>query len=355
VRRGGLLQLLGLVAVAAMSALAVVALAWDDGGEDASLPRLPPVEPAPPGEPGFGEEPRALTPESSPNGLVAQVTLRPRIIFFGDTMRAVFDVTLDRDRVDPDSVRVEAQLAPWEVVGTPRRERRDAGGTTHLRWTYTLRCLTGGCVPPRATAPLEFNPARVSYAAPGASADERRSLQVRFPLLVVYSRYTAAAFEGAEIAPAPWRADVRTLPAVSYRLSPTLALVLLLGASALLVGAAATLVYLAWPRRAPEPEPEPEPEPVASLTPLEQALALLDDTAHSDGASDQRRALELVSEALEEWGDEELAGAARVLAWSAGVPDPERRSALAARVREELERELLERAEREQNGAGHVV
>jgi hypothetical protein len=357
VRRSGLLQVLGLVAVAAASALAVVLLAWDRGEQEPSTPRLPPPGVTPGLDPGGGLEPAPPlpSPESSPDGLVAQVTLSPRIIFFGDTMQVLYDVALDRQRVDPESVRVQAELAPWEIVGTPRREREDSGSTTHLRFAYTVRCLTGGCVPPRATGPLEFDPARVSFAAPGAATAERRSLQVPFPLLVVYSRYTAASFEGAESGVAPWRADVATLPDVSYRVSPTLALVFLVGASALLVVGAGVLVFMAWPRRAPAPPPEPEPEPVPSLTPLEQALALLDDSVRSDGAGDQRRALELVSEALEEWGDEELAGAARVLAWSEGVPDEERTHALAARVRAELERELLERAELDRNGAGHVV
>jgi hypothetical protein len=128
----------------------------------------------------------------------------------------------------------------------------------------------------------------------------------------------------------------------------------LLVASLLLVCASAVLVYVAWPRRAPEPEPEPEPELPPSLSPLEQALELLEESARVDGAGDQRRALELVAEELEEWGDAELSGTAKVLAWSPDVPDVEQTNALAAKVRAELERELLERAEREQNGGGHA-
>jgi len=302
------------------------------------------------------DEGGALEPaaEGSP-GIEAQATLSPRIIFFGDTMQAFFDVTLDRDRVDARSVRVAAELAPWEIVGTPRRDRRDAGKTTHLRWTYTLRCLTSPCIPARAASPLEFSPARVSYASPDAGDKERRSIVVEFPLLVVYSRYTASSFEGADEVPLPWRADVLSLPALSYWVSPNLALVLLLAASALLVAASGVLAYLAWPRRAPAPPPEPEPEPAPSLTPLEQALALLEESVRADGAGDQRRALELVAEELEEWGDDDLAGAARVLAWSEGVPEVEQTTALAARVRAELNQELLDRTEFGRNGYDRVV
>ena len=330
--RSRILAVVGLVGVAAVAAFAVVLFTSDRGGESTTAP-----------------------PPEYPEGIDARATLTPRIIFFGDRMRALFDVTLDRARVDPDSVRVAAELSPWEILGEPRLERQDDGAITHLRWTYDLRCLTGPCVPAGATAPLEFSPARVTYTAPGGSNADRSSLDVELPLLVVFSRFAAAGFEGADEVETPWRADAVSLPAVSYRVSPTAAIVVLLAVAALLVAAAGVLAYFAWPRRAPAPPPEPESEPLPSLTPLEQALALLEETVRTDGAGDQRRALELVSEALEEWGDGDLAGAARVLAWSPGVPGVEQRSALAARVRAELDQELLERAELDQNGANRVV
>jgi hypothetical protein len=85
-------------------------------------------------------------------------------------------------------------------------------------------------------------------------------------------------------------------------------------------------------------EPEPEPVPERVLSPLEQALALLDEAVRVNGAADQRRALELVAEELElaEWGDRDLARTARALAWSEDVPQVEETSALAARVRSVL-------------------
>jgi hypothetical protein len=356
VSRGGLPAFLALVAVAAVSALAVVVLAWDGGDETgaADRPSLP-AETTPETEAEPGAQP--VTPTPAPQNLPAidaNATLLPRIIFFGDTMQARFDVSLDRARIDPDSVRVSAELTPWEILET-RRERKDDGQRTHLRWTYTMRCLIGPCVPAGATAPLEFNPARVSWAAVGEGAAGRDSMQVELPLLVVYSRFAAAGFEGLDEAASPWRADLVSLPVISYRVTPTVAVALLFGGSILLLVAAGALAYVAWPRREPAPEPEPEPEPAPSLTPLEQALALLEETVRTDGAGDQRRALELVSEQLEEWGDPDLSLAARILAWSEGVPEVEQTTALAARVRAELERELFERAELDTNGAGHVA
>jgi hypothetical protein len=354
--RGAIPAFLALLAVATASAVAVVVLAWDRGGDrEAGLDRPTlPAETVPSNGAESGPQPVAPTP--SPGDLPAldvQATLLPRIIFFGEIMRARFDVRLDRDRVDPDSVRIATELAPWEILET-RRERRDDGRTTYLRWTYTMRCLTGPCVPAGATAPLEFSPTRVTFAPPASGSVGRRSIEVKLPLLVVYSRFSAAGFEQANDG-TPWRADLVSLPVVSYRISPNVAVAFLLVGSALLVAAAGALAYVAWPRPEPALPPEPEPEPEPSLTPLEQALALLEETVRTDGAGDQRRALELVSEQLEEWGDPDLSSAARVLAWSEGVPAIQQTTALAARVRAELERELLERSELDLSGAGRVV
>lgn len=322
---------LGLVALAAVSALAVLVVANVPDGDDGGLPAL-------------GE-----------SGVRVDTRLVPRIVLFGDTVRAIVDVTLDRERFDPESVRVSPQFSPWEVVGQPERERRDAGRLAKVRTTFTIRCMKSPCIPAGQTAPLELDSLRVTYARSGAVEGQRTAQRVEWPLLVVNSRFAAVRFEDTQTAATPWRADLTSMPAVSHRIAPGLLVGLLLGTSLLLGCASAGLAYVAWPRRVPEPEPEPEPEPLPSLTPLEQALALLEESARVDGAGEQRRALELVAEELDEWGDAELAGTARVLAWSEGVPGVEQTNALAAQVRAELERELLERAKHEQNGDGHVA
>ena len=64
-------------------------------------------------------------------------------------------------------------------------------------------------------------------------------------------------------------------------------------------------------------------------TPLEQALALLEAPA-ANGGQDRRRALELVAEEVERWGDDDLALSARTLAWSEDSPEGDETRALAA-------------------------
>jgi hypothetical protein len=236
------------------------------------------------------------------------------------------------------------------VLGEPERSRRDVGTTTYLRTTWTLRCLTGPCVPSGQTAPLEFDPARVTFVIP-EETDRRQVMPTPWPVLTVYSRFASAAFERDNSATL-WRADLLTMPAVTHRLAPGLLVTILVGVSALFALGGIVLVVLAWPRRAPEPVPEPVVELPPRLTPLQQALALLEDVDRSDGAAERRRSLELVAEALAEWGDPDLARTARVLAWSAHDPVAEETSDLASRVRTTLEHELESDA---QLGNGRVV
>jgi hypothetical protein len=321
-----LLPWLGLVAAAGVAALAVVVVASEREEDVSSV---------------LGE-----------SGVRLDVKLSPEIVFFGDTVNAIVDVTVDRSRWDPGSVRVGAQFSPWEVIGSPKREQRDAGPFGHVRATYVLRCMASPCIPVGQASPIDLGEVQATVAAPGALEGQQRRFRAQWPLLVVFSRFAAVGFEDAENAEAPWRADLDSLPAASYRVSPTVLIGILLGLSLLLVVAATSMAYVAWPRREPEPEPEPVPEPLPSLTPLEQALALLEESARVDGAGDQRRALELVAEELDAYGDPDLAGQARVLAWSPDVPGVEQTNALAAQVREELEQELLARAAADRNGDG---
>jgi len=282
----------------------------------------------------------------------AAATLEPAVALFGDTVLAHVDVLLDRTRVDPESVRVGAEFAPFEIVGPPQRLRRDAGDTTYLRRTFVLRCLVGTCVPSGESARYEFPPARIAFAVAGDDADTS-SLRTPMPSVRVYSRFTALG-AGTDRGSAPWVVDLLSLPSASYRLAPGLLIAVLVSTAVLAALAGVLLGYLAWPPRVLELEPEPEPQlPPPPLSPLEQALLLLEQSIRVDGAADQRRALELVAEELElaDWGDRDLARTARALAWSEGVPPIERTTQLATRVRTALP--LEESAEI--NGDGHVA
>jgi hypothetical protein len=329
VTRRRVLPIVVLLAIALLTALAVVGVSAYRDGEDAGEVATVPDDL----DPGTVRPPGSGLPE---RGIEARGVIEPRTILFGDTIRVRVDVFLDRRKVDPDSVRISTEFVPWELSRPQERVRRDAGSNTYLGTTYTMRCTSSPCLPGNESSALEFSPARVSYASPGAAPGARGSLPVDWPLLLVYSRFAAANLEDATgpAAAAPWRADLETVPAATYRFPAGLLIPGALVLAVLLAAGGAALAWLAVPRRTPlpEPEPEPEPEPVILLTPLEQALELLEDASRSDGTEDRRRALELVAEVLD-LEHPDLARAARALAWSEDDPLVEQTSGLATRVR----------------------
>ncbi len=301
----------GVVAVAVLLAFAAVALTWDRGGAvtEGEATRDDPIE--------------------------ATGTLTPHAVLFGDTLTARVDVVVDKTFVDADQVELKAAFGTWKPVAPPVTTREDSDDTAYLRTTYVLRCLTRLCVPARETEQVDFDPAEVSYAAIVGEGSRRLTVDVEWPTLVVHTRVGGADDGRRDVLAAPWRADLVTLPLVSYRVSPWLLLaVLLVGGIALLI-AAGVLVYRAIPDRVPPPEPEPEPIPVATL--LEQALAFLEAPTSANGAPERRRALELVADEVEGWGETKLATTARWLAWSEHEPESTTTKAFAAELRNRME------------------
>ena len=272
--------------------------------------------------------------ESTLRPLRARATVSDRIVAFGDTIQARIDIALDLRQVDPAAVKVRATFDAWRRIGPARVTRDDAGSSSHLQVTYVLRCMKQACVPERDTLPFDFDPARIEYVNRGGG---RGRIRLDWPLVTLHTRIAAGDLATA----APWRLDVTNVPEPSYRMSPSLLLALAIGGSLLFLAGTGAFAYAGWPRRHEEAVPEPEPEPELLPTPLEQALELLEEAARGNGAADQRRSLELVAEVLgERVQDEQLAEAARVLAWSPTTPRLEDTKQLAARVRTALEEEL---------------
>ena len=214
------------------------------------------------------------------------------------------------------------------------RVRRDDGTTTSIRMTYALRCLSSSCVSRDVTAVQNdtttkvFTQVRVTYTGREGTG----ALRAPWPLLTIDARYSPTAAQAAT----PWQADLLSLPAVTYSMTPGLLFVLLLAAGTLLAIAGGAFAYRALRRRAPPALPRADEPSGPVLTPLERALALLEDSSRVDGAGDQRRALELVAAVLVERGDMNLAQAARVLAWSKPVPGVGETNGLAVRARSAL-------------------
>ena len=233
-------------------------------------------------------------------------TVEPNVVAFGTPVVATADVVVDTTVVDPTSIRLQADFTPYEVAGTPTVERHVEGGTAHIVFRYTLRCLREGCEPAGARGVAQFESGLVRYRFndnPGAGRDV-----VDWPPVIVASRVAAPAVEGIE-----WRASRTELPAVTTRVgAKTLAVVLLLGALAF----AACAVWLG--RRLWHEPPAPvEVAPRDERPPLERALELARaEGGNGAAAPDRRRSLERVARELDVLGLRELADEARARAWS---------------------------------------
>jgi hypothetical protein len=253
----------------------------------------------------------------------AETSLSPRSHLFGDSVVATADLFLDRRVVVPDTVRVDASFAPYEPVAAPTRERSDAGDLVRLRYRWVLRCLSQECTPLGGNRQFDFRLGRAEYrlALGGLAADA-----FDWPTLEVATRVSPFDVERAS-----WRAEVRELPDVSYRLSPTVLGASLLGGAVVLVLAASAIAVRLVPRRRRADEVEDE---APRLTALDRALALVAETSSNGSVPERRQALERLARELGETPLAELEGRARRLAWSQEPPSPAAAQSLAEDVRE---------------------
>jgi hypothetical protein len=271
---------------------------------------------------------------SPPSAIQARSAFLPGVVLFGDTLTARLDVILDRSKVDPGSVRVQASFTPWKPVAPPKQVRRDgSASSTYIEKTYVLRCLEAACTAQNDSIVEDFDRARVSYIARDGT---HRVTQVQWPRLIVDSRYAQKTLSAAGASPAPWKAALFSLPSLTYSISPTLLFALLLTGGLVLLLAAGGLVYLVRPRPAVRVAPAPPPPPAPVLTPLERAFLLLELSERVDGAGDQRRALERLADELDKRGEPALARAARTLAWSEAIPETEQTTRFAESVRSKI-------------------
>jgi hypothetical protein len=247
------------------------------------------------------------------NDLIAvRADVAPHEHLFGDRLTARVDVLLDRAFVNPETVQVAENFAPFRVDGKPKRERDDLGDTTHLVFTYALTCQRGGqCLPRQEGRTYELPELRVSYIV--TEIGERQTTRVPLATLTGGSR-----LGGANVNEPAFRADARDTPAPTYRVSPTLLAVAALGVAGLLVLGALVLLVPLVPlgivqRRL-------EARRARRRTDLERALAHLRAISPDGQTEDLRPALERLASELGRADSDELARQSRGLAWAEPPP-----------------------------------
>lgn len=285
-----LLPLAGLAAAAAMvAAVALVVAARDDDGNRP------------------GARPRASMS-------VVTATVRPNVHHFGEPVVAELLVVADKALIDTDAVRVNPDFTPYEPIRPREVVRTETATTVRWRFRFFVQCLRDGCAPDSARRTMEFPGAAVVYrfrSAPGPG-----TAIVDWPPFEVTARVPDTA-----LAPERWRADLTSLPAVTYGASArTLTAALLGGSFAFaLLGLGLAWMLLRRPALAPVEATEDVEE---RGTALERALQLAREAALDGDSPERRRAFERAARELGVRGLPDLAERARALAWAAGPASP---------------------------------
>lgn len=252
--------------------------------------------------------------------IAVNATIGPQQHMFGDPVRAQVEVLLDRERIDPETVKLRVNFAPYRPLRPRTRTESTAGGITRLRFDYQLACLTYRCLP-RGERNFELRNGAVEYQSRGAESVQTE--QIDWPVLKATGR-----IPGTQLWQAQLRSEYRDLGALSYSIRPkvvelvALLLAVLFGAAALIL----TLRLLPLARIAERLGLKL----VDRRTPLERALAQVHQTA--ERPDEGRRALERLAQELRRARSPELAGTASRLAWSREFPADGRLTALSSQV-----------------------
>jgi hypothetical protein len=251
------------------------------------------------GGPGLGEEP-----------IVGTAFLAPEQHLFGDPVRARVELIVDTDRVDPDSVEIGANFEPYRELRPVEVTRSEDGSITKLRYDYVIGCLVARCLP-QGTGRVELGGVAVNYLRRGESEPDAATVEW-VPIRA------AGRIDPNELEQAALRSDLRDLPSASYRVSPrAVELIALVLAVLFAVGAAILILRLLPLDRLAT---RLGARFVDKRSPLEQALALVRESAASGSAEEERRALERLAVELRRARNPALAGDASRLAWSEPHP-----------------------------------
>jgi hypothetical protein len=261
-------------------------------------------------------------PPASDEPVTYTATLEPERVLFGDTVFAELELTVNRDLVVPETVRVEPDFSPFGQLGGVQVTRQDLGETTVLTYRYMLACLDRACAVEDGEAAFEMPLSLFHWADPrfGAATES-----IDWPEITVVSRLSAG-----ELADPEAGLPEDPLPAASYGVSPTL-----LGwgfaalAAVIALSTGALVARRVW-RSAPRRQEAARPEPAGSA--LAQAVGVVEE-ALSGSDEDRRTAADALARALDAEGHAELARSARRLAWSSDPPGPTETGELAAAAR----------------------
>jgi hypothetical protein len=209
--------------------------------------------------------------------------------------------------VDPGTVRIRPQFAPYRILSESRTQATDRS-VTRIRWRYRLICLAQACRPPTGGArTFDFAPVQVSF--------RRRDGVPRVRIKDFHPLRSVSRLNALEASRERLAARTQPLPAVSYRISPERLSTVALLVAALLALLGAALLWRTFSMLVVE---RLVARRVSRMAPVERHLALLRRAVARSDSEGQQKALDALSVELGGNGNgtDELAVGARRLAWS---------------------------------------
>jgi hypothetical protein len=262
-----------------------------------------------------------------------KASFEPEVHRFGEPVTARIELTVRKAELQAETARPGSGFDPYVARGAADFELREFGALAQLRYTVTIQCLRQACLPETQTGEFQLGNASVGWRVPPPPgrrfADRRldqRGASGSWPPLKVTSWLSPDDLQAAR-----WRSSLGDLPAPTYAVSPRWLVGGLIGGAAALVLLAASLVAGSvrdlWARRARAHDAE------LQVPPLEQALALVEDSRLNGDVPGRRVALETLAQELRLGGESRLAADAERLAWSPAAPADADVDTLVATVR----------------------
>lgn len=253
--------------------------------------------------------------------LKVKTTIDPTWPLFADTITARVSVIIDGTRVDPRSVRLDANFGALKQEGDVQMSAGSVGSGSFRSWRYRLTCFEPVCVPGRGPVAVQLPPATVKARSVSGSA---LTVPVVWREFSITGRVPPAAADKT-----PFEYDA-SLPPPTYRFNPTWLALGLDGFAAILALLAIGLVAFERVRRQ-----RAQRRAIDDRPPVVRALAYVRE-AQARRAEDRRTAVGLLSRTLGRNSDG-LDAVASQVAWSADEPSPDRLEQLARTVEADLE------------------
>ena len=146
--------------------------------------------------------------------ITVETSLSPRSIYFADVVSARVDVFVDRRQVDPASIQTSIPFGRWKQLRPVRSATESDSSFVHRTWWFTIACFAQSCVPRVKSVQAAVLPKLTvsGRTTSGTTVEVRQP----WPVLNVATRFAPPAVHALVNLKTN-----RSVPAATFRISPT--------------------------------------------------------------------------------------------------------------------------------------